>query len=535
MRMRLSAVLTVVLSACGSTGPAVMEFVEVSPAQPRIGDVATVRFRLLDSRGVPLAGTNVEFKLQSANTGVTLSPTSAPSIRGSGYAETQIVASSRVNSVIIVATAGDKSIQSPPITFAGTVPNGRQFTFQCGSIAGEGAGGRHALGAYDMTRTLIAGSVLPCTAHVGDRNGDGVKDALVSFLTEAGAVGPSDVSQANLVGDATILHKTSLPLPVELTPDIFSWTPPADDPRNTGEYRAPLWMHPFNWTQNPLNLTTNYTFQEPRRPDPIRRMNGQPMENNPRDNLVSMIAVTSGEEGFDDTNNNGKHDATEEFDDLTEPFVDSNDNGTWDSFERFIDVNGNREWDGKNGEWDANTLIWRQERIIWTGIPATEDTLSVVPGVNGHKPIFAAACPSGQTCTNGIPPAIALTCPVGTTFCAAAGPPVEVRAYLADPWFNALAKNGDADGCRIEAQDMSPVKVSSAETIAGFAFTYPPGEHLRFTITDARDPLAPPINQAPIRRPAIDFVASIVCTYTASPQDGYVIKISAGTIKGTIE
>jgi LPS-assembly protein len=66
MRMRLFVVLAVgVLSACGSTGPSVMEFVEVVPAQPKIGDVATVRFRLLDSRGVPLAGSNVDFKLQA--------------------------------------------------------------------------------------------------------------------------------------------------------------------------------------------------------------------------------------------------------------------------------------------------------------------------------------------------------------------------------------------------------------------------------------------------------------------------------------
>lgn len=536
MRMRLSAVLAaVVLSACGQSGPAVMDFVEIVPAQPKIGDVTTVRFRLLDSRGVPLAGTNVDFRLQSDNTGVTLSPISAASLKGTGYAETQIVASGRVNSVIVVAKAGDKEINSPPITFAGTVPSGRQLTFQCGPLAGEGSGGRHALGAFDMTRHLIAGSAMECSAHVADRNGDGIKDALVSFMTEAGTIGPSEISKANLVGDATILYKTSLPLPAEVTPETFTWSPPIDDPSNTGEYVAPLWMHPFNWIQNPLNTTLNYTFQEPRRPDPIRRLNGQPMENNPRDNLVAMIAVTSGEEGFTDTNNNGKFDTGEDFDDLTEPFVDANDNGTWDAFERFIDVNGNKQWDGKNGQWDSNTLIWRQERLLWTGIPAYEDTLNVVPGVNGHKPVFSAACPTGMTCNNGIPPQINLTCPGAGPFCAQAGPPTDVKAYLADPWFNSLAKNGDGDGCRVDTADMSPIKVVSSETLNGFAFTYPPGEHLTFTITDARDPLASPMDQAPIRRPAIDFVANIVCSYTSSPKDGYVVKIVAGTIKGTIE
>jgi hypothetical protein len=531
MRMRLLVVLAVsVLSACGSTGPAVMEFVEVVPAQPRIGDVATVRFRLLDSRGIPLAGSNVDFKLQSVNTGVTLSPTSAVSIRGSGYAETQIVASARVNSVIIVATSGDKQVYSPPITFAGTVPSGRQLTFQCGPIAGMGSGGRHAIGAYDGTRYLIAGSSLECTSHVADRNGDGVTDALVSFLTEAGAIGPSEISKSNLVGDATVLYKTSLPLPQDVGPETFSWTPPQDDPLNTGEFVAPLWMHPFNWVEDPLTIATTmmtpvYTLREPRRPDPVRlKPDGSGrFENNPRDNLVSMIAVTSGEEGFTDTNNNGQFDQGEDFDDLTEPFVDNNDNGTWDANERFIDVNGNREWNGKNGKWDANTLIWKQERLLWTGYPIREDTLKTVPGVVGHKPIFQSASPAT---------AISLTCPGNP--CAAAGPPVLVQAFLADPWFNSLAQNGDSDQCSIEVGDNSPVK-AAATSGSGFAFTYPAGRLLGFYVTDARDPLASVMEQVPRRQPGIAFNANIVCSFTSAPKDNYILRLSVGSISGTIE
>lgn len=536
MRVRLLAVLAVVLvtglSACTNTGPAVMEFVEIVPAQPKIGDVVIVRFRLLDSRGVPLAGANTEFKLQAnangmAPSGVTLSPTSAPSIKGSGFAETQVVSSQRVSSVIVEATSGDKKVLSPPITFAGTVPNGRQLTFQCGPIAGMGSGGRHALGAYDNSRFLIAGSAMECTAHVGDRNGDGVEGALVSFLTEAGTIGPSNTSSSNLVGDATVLYKTSLPLPIDVAPETFSWTPPDNDPLNTGEYVAPLWMHPFNWTQNPLIKTTMYTLQEPRRPDPIRlKPDGSGrFENNPRDNLVTMIAVSSGEEGFTDTNNNGQFDMGEEFDDLTEPFVDSNDNGTWDAFERFIDVNGNRQWDGKNLKWDPNTLIWRAERIIWTGFPAFEDTQQTVVGVNGHRPVFTSATPAMLA---------PMVCPVGGATCNAAGPPQIVTAYMADPWFNAIAQNSDSDGCRIDPGEMSPVK-AAAQTGSGFAFTYPPGQHLSFIISDARDPLAPPISQVPRRSPPISFVVSIICNYTASPKDGYLVKINAGTISGTIE
>lgn len=529
-------VSAVVMSACllpgcgGSTGPATMEYVELIPAQPKIGDVATVRFKLLDSRGIPLAGQNVDFKLGSANTGVILSPVSAVSIKGSGFAETQIIANSRVNSVVVIATAGDKVVTSPPLTFAGSVANGRQFTFQCGGIAGDGSGGRHAIGAFDSSRHLIAGSAIDCTAHIGDRNGDGVNDALVSFMTEAGTIGATGISKTDLVGNAVVLYKTSLPLPLDVKPVQWTWQTLGDDPNNTGEYLAPLWMHPFNWVENPRDVfsspTTRYTMQEPRRPDPIRlKPDGVRFENNPRDNLVSMIAVTSGEEGFTDTNNNGQHDPEEGvFDDLTEPFVDSNDDGTWQNDERFIDVNGNGTWDGKNGKWDANTLIWRQERLLWTGYPADEDILPSVSGVANHRAVFSPAGPNP----------IALTCPGTGSQCTQAGPPVLVTAYLADPWFNSIAQNGDSDTCSIDTEDKSPV-VAAAESGDGFAYTYPAGRYMRFLVKDARDPNAPPINQIDRRSPPITFVATIECKYTSAPKESYELKIGVGSVTGTIE
>lgn len=536
MRMRLLVLSVGVLSGLvgcgGSAGPASMEFVEILPAQPKIGDVVTVRFRLLDDRGVPLAGSNVDYKLGSTNTGVTLTPPSSVSIKGSGYAETQIVATARVNSVVVIATSGAKSVTSPPITFAGSVPNGRQFTFQCGPLAGDGSGGRHAIGAFDPSRYLIAGVHLNCSARLADRNGDGVAGALISFLTEAGSIEPTGETTEDTGGAATVLFNTSYPLPQDVDPGQFSWTPNQGDVLNTGEYLAPLWMQPFNWNDNPSIPATTFTKREPNRPDPIREKpdgTGRYV-NNPRDNLVSMIAVTSGEEGFTDTNNNGQFDQGEDFDDLTEPFVDNDDDGTWDANEKFIDVNGNREWNGKNGKWDANTLIWKQERLLWTGMPAAEDLAVTVPGVTGHRRIFAPITPSVLT----------FTCPVGTTICAQAGDASNmgkaylVSAYIADPWFNAIAKNGDGDGCEIPEGDMSPVKVRGQE-LSGVAFTYPAGTFLNFSVADARDPSLPAPEQVPKRSPPIGFRNTILCTFTASPEDGYIIKIAAGTVEGTIE
>ncbi len=540
MRTRLlvlsGLVSACLLPACGpAPGPASMEFVDVSPAQPRLGDVVTVRFRLFDERGNPLAGSPVDFKLGSANTGVTLSPVNVISIKGSGYAETQIIASARVNSVVVIATSGAKSVTSPPITFAGSVPNGRQFTFQCGPFAGKGSGGRHAIGAYDPSRYLIAGVSIECSARLADRNGDGVAEALVSFLTEAGTIGPTGLSTSDTIGAATVKYTTSLPLPLDVAPDQFKWATPQLEPLNTGEYLAPLWMQPYNWSENPAIPQppgVAYTMREPRRPDPIRLKadNSGRFENNPRDNLVAMIAVTSGEEGFTDTNNNGVYDMGEEFDDLTEPFVDSNDSGTWESFEKFIDVNGNREWNGKNLKWDSNTLIWKQERILWTGLPAAEDLLLSVPGVVGQRRVFAPISPAN----------LVFVCPPGSGSCQQAGDgannykPFQVTAYIADPWFNSIAKNGDGDGCEIPNADMSPVKVRSQE-LSGVAFTYPAGSYLSFSIADARDPNLPAIDQVPKRTPPIGFRNQILCSFTSAPSEGYVSKVAAGTVEGTIE
>lgn len=542
MRIHLLSLLAVAtLSACGPSGPAVMEFVEITPPRPRLGEVVTVRFRLLDERGVPQAGTTVDFKLESEKAGVTLAPTSATSLKGTGYAETQVVATNRVNSIIVVATAGDRTVTSPPITFAGTVPNGRQFTFQCGEISGDASGGRHAIGAYDQARNLIAGVKLECTAHAGDRNGDGVEGALISFMTEAGTIGPSESTLADVIGNGTILYKTSLPLPLEVPPTTFTWTPPNDD-FHTGSYVAPLWLEPFHWVENPLTLAMVkpnariYTLQEPRRPDPIRLKpdSAERMQNNPRDNLVTLIAVTSGEEGFTDFNNNGVYDPGEPFDDLTEPFVDMDDSGTWEDGEPFIDINGNGQWDGKNGMWDSNTLIWVEEKIIWTGIPAAEDTFDIVPGVAGHRKVFAPVDPAR----------LEMKCPTGSTTCHAAGMPlpgypdilgpVGVTAYIADPWFNGMAQNGDGDGCQILVEDESPVKVASRLN-AGIKFTYPPGDYLSFTIADKRDPMAPPTEQVPKRTPPIGFANTIFCDYTASPVKGHIVRVSVGNVVGTIE
>lgn len=539
--------LFMALVGCGAgAGPAVMEYVEVTPQQPKIGEIATVRFRLFDNRGLPLAGQPVDFKLQSPNGAVTLSPATSSSQKGSGIVEVQLQASSRVNSVIVVATSGDRTVNTPPITFAGAFPNQGQFTFQCGPISGTSSGGRHAIGAYDETRNLIAGVKLNCTAHVGDRNGDGVVGALVSFLTEAGTIGPTEISQTNVVGDATILYKTSLPLPIDVDPGNFTWTPPSDN-ANTGEYLAPLWMHPYEWVPNPAINPPPPPGMNPREPSRLeqipnrRKPDGAMIRMNPRDNLVSMIAVTSGEETFSDLNNNGLWDNGEPFEDLTEPFVDSNDDGTWNDGERYIDVNGDKVWNGKNMRYDANTLIWRQERLLWTGVPTSWDVQNPSPVISAFNPpgpfVFTCPTPMGSTsCTQAVASA---PDPGGVAF-------HRTTIRVSDPWYNSIAQNAEGDGCAVGAAagvgnpGGPPVVVQTlgagtGSGGGGVAFTYPAGRSLILTIIDARNPNVPPDSQVPKRAPPLQFTVPVTCEFTASPEQGHVVRFIAGFVSGSIE
>lgn len=91
------------------------------------------------------------------------------------------------------------------------------------------------------------------------------------------------------------------------------------------------------------------------------------LTHNPRDGLVTLVAIIDGEESFTDSNGNGEYDLNEQFDDGPEPFVDTNDNGIYDAEDTFQDLNGNGKWDQLNGVYDSNTKIMAIYKILWTG------------------------------------------------------------------------------------------------------------------------------------------------------------------------
>jgi hypothetical protein len=213
------------------------------------------------------------------------------------------------------------------------------------SITGGPPSGAHmsVAPAYRNIAGLVTqGIICDVTALVGDRFGNPVpQNTAVSFFTNGGVVTPQGITDAlgNSVG---VKIKTGQPTP-----------------------------H--------VGTVTNF--------------------GDPRTGLVTVIAVTQGEETFIDSNGNGLFDGPGEFDptdpelDTPEPFIDHvnlcngqpfpapcpanplnppvlSGDGLFDPnnrYELFIDGNGNGAWDLPNGVWDANKPIFATTTVLFTG------------------------------------------------------------------------------------------------------------------------------------------------------------------------
>ncbi len=263
----------------------------------------------------------------------------------SGFAQV-LLTSGRVATVVSVkadATAG----AIPATSTAGNI-----------AIVGAKASGLHV--AIDCTpRNVPAftdndclnsyykgpGNLVTCTASFADRfnNVLGVS-TLATFKTEAGAAGPPS-STPQYDSTKPPAQQTGLGVASNFVA-VNGFALPADVAPFTGE--ASLTYDSACGTKT----------------------------HNPRDGLVTIIVSANGEEGFVDQNANGVYDPGETFIDMGEPFVDVNDSGVYESGETFIDLNGNGSYDGPNGTWDANTVIWAETRVVYTGFPA------IFPAVN---------------------------------------------------------------------------------------------------------------------------------------------------------
>lgn len=162
-----------------------------------------------------------------------------------------------------------------------------------------------------------------CELQVADRvNGRVDEGTQIFFLTEAGTV--NQFGRLDEDGRAITHHRVGLPPPRDVRPDDYEL--------DAGYYRDGF---------------------------------------NPRDGLVRLVAVTKGEEDFNDTNGDKIFspgtDILEPGQDLPEPYIDVNDNGEWDDGEEFRDANNDGVWTDSNGEWDSNTEIWVSTTVLWVG------------------------------------------------------------------------------------------------------------------------------------------------------------------------
>lgn len=110
-------------------------------------------------------------------------------------------------------------------------------------------------------------------------------------------------------------------------------------------------------------------------PVDVSPMPGEPVrtgslgeERNPRDGVVTLLAIARGSESWTDLNGNGVRDDNEPYVDIGEPFLDVNDDGVYtEGVDVFFDGNGNGVYDGPNGRYDGDTFIGATTKVIWSG------------------------------------------------------------------------------------------------------------------------------------------------------------------------
>lgn len=157
------------------------------------------------------------------------------------------------------------------------------------------------------------------------------------------------------------------------------------------------------------------------------------------------------------------------------------------------------------------------ERVLWTGVPAEADLTLVVPGVAGHRPTVAFETSQ-----------VALTCPGNGTTCSQAQP-ATTALFLADPWFNAIARLGAADDCQAAAAETLPIVVATVGG-PGARELWPAGERIVLQLSDKRDGT----QTVPRRAPPLAFTANFACRFTGEPGAARH-ELLVGAVYGTIE
>jgi len=340
-----------------------------------IQERGTIAYLVTDSLGVPAPGITVNFALQAPTLGITLLKTSAVSdlngVVTEGYTSGAEVGVTAITATI--PTTGAFVLQ--PVAVRGAKPSANGFYFRCANAS------------LPVYTTVMEYEKTACTVRLTDRFGNRVGiPTVVNFATEAGAIAASVTTKG--FDPKTPDNPTEGTATVTFTTDMGNGSSPADV--------APLAVTAgqFPWDlANPEPSTTD----------------GQ-LTLNPRDQLVTIIAMTRGEEAFEDANHNGLLDPGEVFIDQGDPFVDANDNNAYDATlsgglaeVRFCGLNADcSTYHGPNGVWDADTVIWKPTWVVFTGPgsartapagvaePASDFTGAAAPACADYKDAFVA-------------------------------------------------------------------------------------------------------------------------------------------------
>lgn len=161
-----------------------IEFISATPTRiglrgtggAGISETATVAFRVVDSTGGPVAGTDVQFALDTAVGGISMQPTTATS-GADGRVQTVIQSGTVATSVRVTATVLSTNIatQSSELTVTTGLPSQSKMSM--------------AVSCYNVEALTRDGTQVDVTVRMADRFSNPVPDGTaVTFTSESGTI-----------------------------------------------------------------------------------------------------------------------------------------------------------------------------------------------------------------------------------------------------------------------------------------------------------------------------------------------------------
>ena len=322
--------------------PSMIAVTAISPAAllglagSGIQENGQMTFKVTDAYGTPVPLVQVNFT-QAAPNLVTLANASANALAdGTVVAAYSAKKEVGVSAIIATVVAGGASVQKP-IAVRGAKPSASGLYFRCAKTN---------LPVYTTTPQH---EITTCSVALADRYGNRVGiPTQVSFGAEAGTISASVTTKAFDFADPNDPNEGTAT--VTFSSDMGNGYQPLDV--------APLVA---DATQLELPRLLN---------EPSHVAGG--ITSNPRDQIVTLIAMVRGEETFFDANHNGSYDVGESFVDLSDPYIDGNDNNLYDPAleQRFCGLGSCAAFSYPNTQWDADTIIWAPTWVVFTGLPA---------------------------------------------------------------------------------------------------------------------------------------------------------------------